>query len=83
MNTTFSRHACSIRRLAKDPVRVGEQPNLQQEAGIVGRDTSVVAAIPVIKRREVAVLIDTVIEGVFEGAWEDLFVELDQETRPR
>jgi hypothetical protein len=75
-------HVLSARLLdaaaGEDPARVREQDDLQQDAGIVGRGTGVIVAIQVIERREVNVVVDEMVEGVFKRAGKDLAIEGDR-----
>ena len=55
---------------------VGVEDDLQQNGGIVGRGADVVG-VAIIKEREIELVVDEVVEGIFEGAGKDLLVKGD------
>ena len=60
-----------------DAPRVGIEHDLQQNPGIIGGRPDLIVAETGIEDRKIQFVIDQVIEGVFEGAGQDLVGEMD------
>jgi hypothetical protein len=58
-----------------DAQGVGVEDDLEQDRWIKGRSTGLVIAIAGLEDREIHLVIDDVIEGIFEGAGENLLRE--------
>lgn len=54
---------------------VSVQHDLEQHGRVVGQPAGFLIGVTRRKRREVDVLIDDLVQGVFEGTWQDLIAE--------
>ena len=77
MKVTWSRQAASMSRLADDALAVGEQDDLEQHGGRIGGSAGGVVIEPGIEAGQVELVIDEVIERVFEGAGKQLPLQVN------
>jgi hypothetical protein len=64
-----------------DAFRVSKQNDLQQNGRIVGQSTGVVVALLGVKHRQIQLVLNQVMNGVFEGARLELFLVVDDHHR--
>lgn len=62
-----------------DPLVIGVEDDLQEDAGIIGRGAGIVVLAPKVEYGQVYFIVDEIVEGVLEGAGENLFVEADRD----
>jgi hypothetical protein len=60
-----------------DAPGIGVEDDLQEDGGVIGRGAGIVIGVAGIEHGEVEFLVDQVIEGILEGAREDLLVKGD------
>ena len=64
-----------------DAVGVGKQDDLQKNGRIVGQSAGVVIAVLRVKHRQIQLVLDQVMNGVFKGAGLELFLVVDDDHR--
>ena len=60
-----------------DPSGIRKENDLQQDARIIGGRPGFFVLIAFVKKGKIKLVVDEMIQGVFKGAREDLFLEMD------
>ena len=60
-----------------DAPGVGIEDDLEKDGGIIGGSAGVIITVPIVKDGEIEFVIDQVVQGIFEGAGQDLLVKGD------
>ena len=60
-----------------DPSGICKENDLQQDARIIGGSPGFFVLIALVKKGKIKLVVDEMIQGVFKGAGEDLFLEMD------
>jgi hypothetical protein len=77
MKVTCSRQARSMLAAADDAPAVGEEDDLEQHGRRVGGCAGEVVLVAGVEAGQVELVIDQVVQGVFEGAGQQLPFEID------
>ena len=64
---------------ADDAQRIGEQDNRQEHGGRICRCARYVVAVARIETCEIEFVVDQVVHGVFEGAGQELLLQINRE----